>query len=74
MIPEPLQFDGNDLNNALWKDPALKLDILAEKSAPIQFGIYHDTYRPTRVATEGCIATICVTQMAMNVSSIRQLE
>jgi hypothetical protein len=24
------------------------------------------------VAAEGCIATICVTQMAMNVSTIRQ--
>ena len=46
MIPEPLQFDGNDLNNALLRDPALKLDIVAEKSAPNQFGIYHDTYRP----------------------------
>jgi hypothetical protein len=45
-IPEPLQFNGNDLNNALLKDPALKLDIVAEKSAPNQFGIYHDTYRP----------------------------
>ena len=31
------------------KDPALKLDILAEKSAPNQFVIiYHDTYRQTR--------------------------
>jgi hypothetical protein len=48
MIPEPLQFDGNDLNNALRKDPALKLDIGAEKSARYQFGIYHDTYRPRR--------------------------
>jgi hypothetical protein len=48
MIPEPLQFNGNDLNNALRKDPALKLDIEAEKSAPNQFGIYHDTYRPRR--------------------------
>jgi hypothetical protein len=47
-IPEPLHFDGNDLNNALRKDPALKLDIEAEKSAPNQFGIYHDTYRPRR--------------------------
>jgi hypothetical protein len=46
MIPEPLQFDGNDLNNALLRDPALKLDIKAEKAAPNQFGIYHDTYRP----------------------------
>jgi hypothetical protein len=40
MIPEPLQFDGNDLNNALRKDPALKLDIDAEKSARYQLGIY----------------------------------
>jgi hypothetical protein len=47
-IPEPLQFNGNDVNNVLQKDPALKLDILAEKSAPNQFGIYNDTYRPTR--------------------------
>jgi hypothetical protein len=47
-IPEPLQFNGNDLNNALQKDPALKLDIKAEKSAPNQFGIYHDTFRPRR--------------------------
>ena len=47
-IPEPLQFDGNDLNNALLKDPALKLDMKAEKSVPNQFGIYHDTYRPRR--------------------------
>jgi hypothetical protein len=45
-IPEPLQFNANDLNNALLKDPALKLDMQAEKSAPNQFGIYHDTYRP----------------------------
>jgi hypothetical protein len=44
-IPEPLQFNGNDLNNALLKDPALKLDIQADKSAPNQFGIYHNTYR-----------------------------
>jgi hypothetical protein len=28
------------------KDPALKLDMQAEKSAPNQFGIYDDTYRP----------------------------
>ena len=47
-IPQPLQFDGNDLNNALLKDPGLKLDIKAEKSAPNQFGIYHDTFRPKR--------------------------
>ena len=45
-IPEPLQFNGDDLNNALLKDPALKLDMKAEKLAPNQFGIYHDTYRP----------------------------
>jgi hypothetical protein len=44
-IPGPLQFNGNDINNALLKDPALKLDIEAEKSALNQFGIYHDTYR-----------------------------
>jgi hypothetical protein len=49
MIPDPLQFNGNSLNNALQKDPALKLYILAEKWAPNQFGItYHDTYQPTR--------------------------
>ena len=42
-IPEPLQFNGDDLNNALLKDPALKLDMKAEKLAPNQFGIYHDT-------------------------------
>jgi hypothetical protein len=45
-IPEPLQFNGNDINNALRKDPALQLDIKAEKLAPNQFGIYHDVYRP----------------------------
>jgi hypothetical protein len=45
-IPEPLQFTGDDLNNALLKDPAFKLDIAAEKSAPNRFGIYRDTYRP----------------------------
>ena len=44
-IPEALKFDGNDLNNALLKDAALKLDIEAEKSAPNQFGIYHNTHR-----------------------------
>jgi hypothetical protein len=33
----------------LLKDPALKLDIEADKSAPDQFGIYHDTYRPKDV-------------------------
>jgi hypothetical protein len=32
----------------LLKDPALKLDMKAEKSVPNQFGIYHDTYRPRR--------------------------
>ena len=48
-IPKPLQLNGNDLNNALLKDPALKLDIKAEKSAPNQFGIYHDKYRPDNV-------------------------
>jgi hypothetical protein len=47
-IPEPLQFNGSDLNNALLKDPALKLDIKAEKSATNQFGIYHDRYQPWR--------------------------
>ena len=47
-IPEPLQFDGNDLHKALQKDPALKLDIKAEKSAPNQFGIYNDKVRPRR--------------------------
>ena len=47
-IPEPLQFNGNDLHNALQFDPGLKLDIKAEKSAPNQFGIYHDTFRPKR--------------------------
>jgi hypothetical protein len=46
MIPEPLQFNGNDLHSALLKDPALKLDIDKEKSKSNQFGIYHDTYRP----------------------------
>jgi hypothetical protein len=46
-IPEPLQFNGNDLNNALLKDPALKLDIQVDKSAPNQFGIYHNTYWPS---------------------------
>ena len=45
-IPEPLKFNGNDLNNALLRDPALKLDMKAEKSSPNQFGIYYDTYRP----------------------------
>jgi hypothetical protein len=46
MIPEPLHFNGNDLNNALLRDPALKLVFFAEKSAPNHLGIYHDTYRP----------------------------
>jgi hypothetical protein len=45
-IPEPLKFDGNDLNKALLRDPAFKLDIQVDKSAPNHFGIYHDTYRP----------------------------
>jgi hypothetical protein len=45
-IPEPLQFNGKDINDALRKDPALQLDIKAEKSIPNQFGIYHDIYRP----------------------------
>jgi len=45
-IPEALQFDGNDLNSALRSDPALKLDIEAEKLAPHHYGIYHDTYWP----------------------------
>jgi hypothetical protein len=45
-IPEPLQFNADDLNNALLKDPALKLDMKAEKTASNQSGIYHDTYRP----------------------------
>jgi hypothetical protein len=43
-ITEPLQFTGNDLNSALLRDPVLKLDIAAEKSAPNHFGIYHDTW------------------------------
>ena len=47
-IPEPLQFNGNDLSNALQKDFALQLDIKAEKSAPNQFGIYHNTFQPRR--------------------------
>ena len=46
MIPEPLQFNGNDFNCDLLKGSALKLDIDAEKSASNQFGIYHDEYRP----------------------------
>jgi hypothetical protein len=50
-IPELLQFNENDLKNALQKDPALTLDIKAEKSSPNQFGIYHDTYR-SRGATD----------------------
>jgi hypothetical protein len=33
MVPEPLEFNENDLNNVLQKDWALKLDILAEKLA-----------------------------------------
>jgi hypothetical protein len=33
MVPEPLEFDENDLNNVLQKDWALMLDILAEKLA-----------------------------------------
>jgi hypothetical protein len=46
-IPEPLKFNGkNDLNNALLRDPALKLVFSAEKSAPNHLGIYHDKYRP----------------------------
>ena len=46
-ISEPLQFNANDdLKNALLKDLALKLDMQAIKSAPNQFWIYHDTYRP----------------------------
>ena len=53
-IPEPLQFNGNDLNNALQKDPALKLDIKAEKLAPNQFGIYHDMYRPKGALRNHC--------------------
>jgi hypothetical protein len=44
-IPEPLQFDGNDINDALRNVPALKLDIEAEKSSPNKFGIYHNMYR-----------------------------
>ena len=46
--PRALQVNGNDLNNALKKDPALKLDIKAEKSASNQFGIYHDMFLPRR--------------------------
>ena len=46
--PEPLQFNGNDLNNALLKDPALKLDIVADKSAaPNQLGIFHHMCQQT---------------------------
>jgi hypothetical protein len=48
---EPLQFDGNDVNSALLKDPAFKLDIEADKSASNIFGIYHDTYRPKDAAS-----------------------
>jgi hypothetical protein len=58
-IPKPLQFDGNDLNNALLKDPALKLDIEAEKSAPNQFGIYHDKYRPKDANTRAHCYYLC---------------
>ena len=46
MIPEPLQFNADNHNNALLKDPALKLDMKAEKSTSHQFGNHHDTYRP----------------------------
>jgi len=53
-IPEPLHFDGNDLKNALQKDPALTLDIKAEKSAPNQFGIYYDTYRARGATRSHC--------------------
>jgi hypothetical protein len=45
-IPKLLQFDGNDINGALLKDPAMKLDIQADKSLSNHFGIYNDTYRP----------------------------
>ena len=71
MIPEPLQFNANDLNNALLKDPALKLDMQAEKSAPNQLGIYHDTYRPKETKpSEEIIVTICVIQMEMIMSTL----
>ena len=58
-IPEPLQFNGNDLNNALLKDPALKLDIWADKSAPNHFSIYHDTYRPRHTNRETQCYYLC---------------
>ena len=76
MIPEPLQFDGNDLHSALLKDPALKLDIDKEKSKSNQFGIYHDTYRPRMQMEEEqeLIATICVIQIARNASTVLQWE
>jgi hypothetical protein len=49
MIPEPLQFDGNDLNKLLLKDPALKLVFVVEKLAPNHFGTYHNMYQPDDV-------------------------
>jgi hypothetical protein len=58
-IPEPLQFTGNDLNNALLKDPALKLDIEAEKSAPNLFGVYYDTYRTRGANTRAHCYYLC---------------
>jgi hypothetical protein len=38
----------------LQKDPALTLDIRAEKSAPNQFGIYYDTYRARGATRSHC--------------------
>jgi hypothetical protein len=46
LIPKLLQFDGNDINGALLKDPVMKLDIQADKLSSNHFGIYNDTYRP----------------------------
>jgi hypothetical protein len=45
-IPMQLKFNGNDLNNALRKDPAMKNDIKRDQKLPNVYGIYHDHYKP----------------------------
>ena len=68
-IPGPLQFNANDLNNALLKDPALKLDMQAESQLQTSLGSI--TIRTAqKIPSKEIIVTIYVIQMEMIMSRV----
>ena len=70
-IPEPLQFNADDLNNALLKDPALKLDMKAEKRLQISLGSI-TILTGHRIQNKEIIATTSVIRMEMKMSTVQQ--